>query len=59
LPAWFFLVVISAVSYVAPWQSLKSNQQFPTALAFERALHAHWIVDLIMASALVGIVTGV
>ena len=51
----FFWVVISAVSYVAPWRSLNSNQQFPTALAFERALHAHWIVDLIMASALVAL----
>jgi len=51
----FFWVVISAVSYVAPWQSLNSNQQFPTALAFERALHAHWIVNLIMASALVAL----
>lgn len=49
----FFWVVIAAVSYVAPWQSLKSSDQFPTALAFERALHAHWIVALIMASALV------
>jgi len=48
----FFWVVIGAVSYVAPWQSLNSNQQFPTAVAFERALHAHWIVVLIMASAL-------
>jgi basic amino acid/polyamine antiporter, APA family len=52
----FFWVVISAVAYVAPWQSLKSNQQFPTAVAFERALHAHWIVVLIMASALVALV---
>jgi amino acid transporter len=51
----FFWIVISAVSFVAPWQSLKSNQQFPTALAFERALHARWIVDLIMASALVAL----
>ena len=51
----FFWVVISAVSYVAPWQSLNSNQQFPTALAFERALHAHWIVSLVMASALVAL----
>ncbi len=51
----FFWIVISAVSYVAPWQSLKGNQQFPTALAFERALHAHWIVDLILASALVAL----
>jgi len=52
----FFWVVISAVAYVAPWQSLQSNQQFPTAGAFERALHAHWIVLVIMASALVGVV---
>jgi amino acid transporter len=52
----FFLIVITAVSYVTPWQSLNSNQQFPTALAFERALHGHWIVVLIMSSALVALV---
>jgi basic amino acid/polyamine antiporter, APA family len=52
----FFWVVISAVAYVSPWQSLSSNQQFPTALAFEKALHARWIVNLIMASALVALV---
>jgi APA family basic amino acid/polyamine antiporter len=51
----FFWVVISSVAYVTPWQSLKSYQQFPTALAFEQALHAHWIVNLIMASALVAL----
>jgi basic amino acid/polyamine antiporter, APA family len=52
----FFLVVIAAVSYVAPRQSLQSNQQFPTAVAFEHALRAHWIVVLIMGSALVALV---
>jgi amino acid transporter len=52
----FFWVVISAVSFVAPWQSLNSSLQFPTAVAFERALHAHWIVVLIMGSALVALV---
>jgi len=52
---WFFWVVISAVSFVSPWQSLNSSLQFPTAVAFERALHAHWIVDLILASALVAL----
>jgi basic amino acid/polyamine antiporter, APA family len=51
----FFWVVISTVAYVAPWPSLKNNLQFPTAVAFERALHAHWIVVLIMASALVAL----
>ena len=52
----FFWVVISAVAYVAPWQALQTNQQFPTAVAFERALHAHWIVVLILSSALVSLV---
>ena len=52
----FFWVVIAAVSYVAPWQSLNSGQQFPTAVAFERALHSHWIVVLVLGSALVALV---
>src|ERR1700680_1642501 len=52
---WFFWVVISAVSFVSPWQSLNSSLQFPTAVAFERAPHAHWIVDLILGSALVAL----
>jgi basic amino acid/polyamine antiporter, APA family len=51
----FFWTVISAVSYVAPWQTLNRNLQFPTAVAFERALRAHWIVNLILASALVAL----
>ncbi len=52
----FFWVVISAVAYVAPWQTINGSQQFSAAVAFERALHAHWIVVLIMASALVALV---
>lgn len=51
----FFWVVISAVSFVAPWQQLNSTLQFPTAVAFENALHAHWIVNLILGSALVAL----
>ena len=51
----FFWVVISSVSYVTPWQSLNSRLQFPTAIAFETALHARWIVDLILSTALVGL----
>jgi len=51
----FFWVVILAVAYVAPWRSLNSSQQFPTAVAFEQALHAHWIVNLILASALIAL----
>lgn len=52
----FFWVVISAVANVAQWQTLKSDLQFPVAVAFERALHSHWIVVIVMASALVGLV---
>jgi APA family basic amino acid/polyamine antiporter len=51
----FFWFVILTVAYVAPAESLNRNEQFPVAVAFERALHAHWIVDLIMASALVAV----
>ena len=51
----FFWLVISAVAYVAPWQSLNSHLQFPTAVAFENAFHAHWIVDLILGTALVAL----
>jgi amino acid transporter len=51
----FFWLVISAVSYVAPWQSLESHLQFPTAVAFEKAFHAHWIVDFILGTALVAL----
>jgi amino acid transporter len=51
----FYCFVIAAVAYVAPWQTLNHNDPFPTALAFERAVRARWIVNLIMASALVAV----
>ena len=51
----FFWLVISSVSYVAPWQSLDSHLQFPTAVAFEKAFHAHWIVNFILGAALVAL----
>jgi basic amino acid/polyamine antiporter, APA family len=51
----FFWFVILTVAYVAPADALNSPGPFPVAIAFERALHAHWIVDLIMASALVAV----
>ena len=51
----FYCFVIAAVAYVAPWQTLNHHDPFPTALAFERAVRARWIVDLIMASALVAV----
>ena len=52
----FFWTVISAVSFVTPWTKLDATKQFPTAMAFETAFHAHWIVVLIMSSAFVALV---
>lgn len=49
----FFWVVISVVAYVAPWPTLRNGEQFPVAMVFERALHAHWIVALVLGAALV------
>jgi basic amino acid/polyamine antiporter, APA family len=51
----FFWFVILAVAYVAPARALNIGGPFPVAVAFERALHGHWIVDLLMASALVAL----
>jgi len=51
----FFWVVISSVSFVTPWQSLNNELQFPTAVAFQNAFHARWIVNLILGTALVAL----
>lgn len=50
----FFWVIIAAVAYAAPWQSL-IHEKFSTAVAFERALHARWIVNLIMGAAFIAL----
>ena len=52
--ATFYVTVIAAVAYVAPWQSLV-HEHFATAVAFERAMGPRWIVRLIMATALVSL----
>ena len=36
----FYVIVIAAVAYVAPWQSLV-HERFATAVAFERAMGSH------------------
>jgi APA family basic amino acid/polyamine antiporter len=51
----FYWVVIGSVSFVTPRQSLNSRLQFPTAVAFETAFHARWIVNLILSTALVAL----
>jgi len=52
--ATFYATVIAAVGYVAPWQSIV-HERFATAVAFERAIGARWIVRLIMATALLSL----
>lgn len=46
----FYMIVIAAVGYVAPWRKLTS-QKFMTAVAFQQAMGSRWIVSVILASA--------
>jgi len=50
----FYTVVIAAVAFVAPWHELTS-QKFMTAVAFQRAVGSRWIVNVILATALLSL----
>jgi APA family basic amino acid/polyamine antiporter len=50
----FYTTVIAAVSYVAPWHSL-TGEKFMTAVAFQRALGSHGIVNIILAAAILSL----
>ena len=52
--AFFYIIVIAAVAWASPWQKLPSGA-FSTAVAFERALHARWIVSVILSAALLSL----
>ena len=51
----FYVSVIAIVAYVYPWQPLTS-QSFATAFAFEHAFRSRWIVDVILAAALISLI---
>jgi basic amino acid/polyamine antiporter, APA family len=51
----FYTAVIGAVAFVAPWAQL-TNQKFMTAVAFQRAVGSRWIVDVILAAALLSLI---
>jgi basic amino acid/polyamine antiporter, APA family len=51
----FYTAVITAVALVHPWPSL-ANARFATAVAFEHAFRTQWLVDLILAAALVSLI---
>ena len=50
----FYTVVIAAVAYAAPWKTLTS-EKFMTAVAFQRAVGSRWIVNVILAAALLSL----
>ncbi|MGA9528769.1 MAG: APC family permease [Terriglobales bacterium] len=50
----FYVVVIAAVGYVAPWRQL-TGEPFMTAVAFEHAIGARWIVSIILSAALLSL----
>ena len=50
----FYTIVIAAVGYVAPWREL-TGEKFMTAVAFERAVGARWIVSSILAAAVLSL----
>jgi len=51
----FYTAVIAAVALVHPWPAL-ANAPFATAVAFEHAFRTQWLVNLILAAALVSLV---
>src|SRR4030088_893866 len=50
----FYIVVIAAVGFVAPWRSL-TGEPFMTAVAFEHAVGARWMVSIILSAALLSL----
>ena len=50
----FYASIVAAVAFVAPWPSLTSTR-FMTAVAFQQALGSRWIVNIILAAALLSL----
>jgi APA family basic amino acid/polyamine antiporter len=50
----FYASIVAAVAFVAPWRSLTSTR-FMTAVAFQQALGSRWIVNIILAAALLSL----
>jgi APA family basic amino acid/polyamine antiporter len=50
----FYTIVIAAVAFVAPWREFTS-EKFMTAVAFQHAVGSRWIVNLILAAALLSL----
>ena len=50
----FYAIIVAAVAFVAPWRQL-TGEKFMTAVAFQQALGARWIVNVILAAALLSL----
>ncbi len=50
----FYVAVIGVVAFVSPWRALL-GERFSTAVAFERAFRSRWIVDVILATAVISL----
>ena len=50
----FYASIVAAVAYVAPWRQL-TGEKFMTAVAFQQAVGSRWIVDIILAAALLSL----
>ena len=50
----FYASIVAAVGIVAPWRRL-TGEKFMTAVAFQHALGSRWIVNIILAAALLSL----
>jgi len=50
----FYTGVIAVVAWAQPWQSV-AGMKFPTAVALERAVGNHWVVNVVLAAALISL----
>ena len=50
----FYASIVAAVAYVAPWREL-TGEKFMTAVAFQHAVGSRWIVNIILAAALLSL----
>jgi basic amino acid/polyamine antiporter, APA family len=50
----FYTSIVAAVGFVAPWHQL-TGEKFMTAVAFQRAVGNRWIVNIILAAALLSL----
>lgn len=50
----FYTAVIAVVAWLYPWRAL-THERFATAVAFERSVGQRWIIDVILAAAILSL----